>query len=282
MNTPMTALISLVKRINCFGLLFVNIFFLSAFAKIDRIDISDAADNKIMFVVFQYDAAGKNIGRDVYYADSTFIKHTSFQVDAANQITAEKSIDFDSNSTGSAALSTSGGILTMSVFDQFNLDQLGGPVTFSSADQKNFDVSQGGAVINKIKYTLGASGEFLRADVCDKNGATLFKAVANSTPIAGPNVLANGNRLRPTVRLISGRKFLVRCESTDISRLKLELFTYSGRRVAVILDKLIGRGSQSVRVDASVTTVSVGAGAYLVKLSINNVCVSNEPAFFER
>ena len=240
-----------------------------SFAGIDRLDIFDKDGNKLLFVTFQYDAGGKNIGRDVFAADSTFLRHTSFQTNSQGQITSESSADFDSNAVFSTAITTATGSSTFSVFDQFKLDQLGGPVTVSTPDSASYDIKQDGAVINKINYSV-SGGTIQRIDVLDNAGAPLYYAIPTQVSgIRQPPHLASLASPRLTA-LSNGRLKLV-CDLDKKSEVKVEFFSVSGRLISVPLKKQYDLGTHAILVDPSASCRNqIGYGAYLVRVSIDD------------
>jgi hypothetical protein len=239
------------------------------FARIDRLEIFDKADSKLLFVTFQYDAAGKNIGRDVFSADSTFMRHTSFQFNAQNQIIKESSINFDSNLVFYTNISSSGTSSTFSVFDQFNMDQIGGAISSSTSDQVTYNISQGGTVINKIKYTL-VNGSVQRIDVTDNTGAMLYYAVVPITPINLHPDHQFSDVQRPSVAPLGRGHFKITCHLIQPSQLTLEMFDLSGRRAAVVLNRHYGAGDHSIVADAFAPhQKTTGNGAYIVRLTID-------------
>ena len=246
------------------------VFASSGLARIDRIDVFDKADNKLLFVTFQYAAAKDSIiSRDVFTADSTFLRHTSFQLNAQNQIIKESSINFDSNLVFYTNINSSGTSSTFSVFDQFNVDQFGGAMSASASDQVSYDISQGGTVINKIKYTL-VNGSVQRIDISDNTGAMLYYALPFSTQ---PKVICPDQQIfarRPAVAALGRGHFKITCDLAQSSNLILDLFNISGRRAAVVLNKRYAAGAHSILADAGSTQLkTIGNGAYIVRLSID-------------
>jgi hypothetical protein len=241
------------------------------YAVVDRLVVFDNANNQLLFVKFLYDGTGKNIGRDVFTADSTFLRHTTFQSNAQGQITKETSTDFDSNMVFYTNLSTSGNASTFSVFDQFNVDQLGGAISTATSDQVSYDVTQGGAVINKIKYTLSGAA-VKQIDVYDNAGARLYYAMVYQTPLSQNPDLRPQVAVRPSVTSLGSGRFKVTCTLPQASTVTLELFDLSGRRSALALNKRYGAGMHAIAVDAAGghgDAKVIGDGAYIVLLSID-------------
>jgi hypothetical protein len=239
------------------------------FARIQRLDVYDKTDNKLMFVTFQYDAAGKNTVRDVFAADSTFLRHTSLQFNAQNQVIKESSINFDSALVFYTNISSSGTSSTFSVFDQFNLDQFGGAMSSSTSDQVTYTISQGGAAINKIKYTL-VGGSVQRIDVGDNNGVMLYYALTDSSQVGLRIARQPSAAQRPSVTALGKGHFKVFCNLLQPANLTLELFNISGRRAAVVMNKQFGPGAHSIKADAFASRPkTLSNGAYIVRLAID-------------
>ncbi|MDD5674737.1 MAG: hypothetical protein PHC61_11275, partial [Chitinivibrionales bacterium] len=126
-------------------------------ARIDRLDIFDKSDNFLLFVTFNYDAAGNAIGRSVFTADSTFLRSTTFQTSGTT--TKEASLDFNGNSLFTTTISApSGNNTAFSTVDQFGMDQFGGSMTYSSGPTNTFNINQNSALTCMEQYTFGADG----------------------------------------------------------------------------------------------------------------------------
>ncbi|HUI91792.1 MAG TPA: hypothetical protein VLX68_06035 [Chitinivibrionales bacterium] len=254
-NLSLTALMIIV----CQCMLF-------AAPRIDRIDLYDNADNHLLFVTFDYDASGKNTGRTVFTSDSTFLRHTTFQTNAGGDILKETSVDFDSNTAYYTSISPSASATTFSVFDQFGLDQLGGPVTYAAAGQNAFDLSQNGAALNRITYDTAADGGITRINVLDRSGDILYYAT-----VTGASAVLRGATghapVRPVLTLTNRGQCLVVFEVEKRSTVSLEIFTLSGRCVERLFSGQFAAGEYSFRIAHG--SVRLATGMYLFRLSIN-------------
>jgi hypothetical protein len=238
--------------------------------RIERIDLFDRSDNSLLFVTFDYDSTGKNIGRSVFASDSTFLRSTSF-VTSAGVITRENSIDFDGSPVFSTALSTQGGKTAFTVTDQFGLDQLGGAMSYTASSANNFDISQNNQVVYKEQYVFDANGALLRINVTDNAGALQYYGlVSGPTPLLPPPG-QKGALFAPELAARGGRLMLSLALSSE-SRVLVELFTPLGRRARVVLDKAVAAGAHAVAIDAlDARVATLGHGAYIVRLSINGL-----------
>lgn len=262
--------------------IFAPCFMLFATARIDRIDLFDKSDNHLLFVTFDYDSSGKNTGRSIFASDSTFLRHTSFQTNAAGDIVRETSLDFDSNTAYYTTLSASAGKTTFSVFDQFGLDQLGGAVSYSATGQTAFDLSQNSAVLNRIAYDTAADGGVTRINVLDKTGSLLYYAAVASASAVVQGAAAHVP-MRPGITLTNSGQCLVVFEVLKPSTVSLEMFTVSGRNAGRLFCRQFAAGTYSLRArpDAGVA-IRPATGIYLFRLSINGATAAVTRGMVER
>jgi hypothetical protein len=257
-------------------------FILFGAARIDRIDIYDKSDNHLLFVTFDYDAAGKNTGRSVFAGDSTFLRHTTFQTDVQGVVTKETSVDFDSNTVFSTTRNVSAGKTTFSVFDQFGLDQLGGAASYSVSGQNAYDVTQNGAVINRISYDTAGDGSLSRINVLDKTGSLLYyAAVTNATGVLQGNFSHVPGC--PGIYLVKGTRCAVTFQVSKRSLVSLEMFTVSGRNAGKLFCGQYTAGTYSFHVQLNAGgTARPAAGIYLFRLSIDGASAAVRTGMVER
>ena len=239
----------------------------SAQTRLDRLDFFDKASNPLFFVTFDYDAGGRNTGRTVYMSDSTFVQRTGFVSDAAGNRTRETSFNFNDDTSGYSLFANVNSTPAVLAYDQFGLDQLGGPVSWTTTDQVNFTVLQRGAAINKVKYLIDASGNLSRIEVLDNAGGLLYYAQPTAIAAALP-------RTRPahplSARIVSAESGVCRIFlSVDIpAQVRIDQFQLSGQRIAS-LNKRMGSGTHAL------PTTSPADGATMIKLLVNGSCVDS-------
>lgn len=261
---------------------FTPCFILFAASRIDRIDLYDNADNHLLFVTFDYDAGGKNTGRSIFASDSTFLRHTSFQTNTAGDIVKETSLDFDSNTAYYTTLSASAGKTTFSVFDQFGLDQLGGPVSYTAASQTAYDLSQNGALLNRITYDTASDGSLNRINVLDKTGSLLYYAIVTNATAALHGAAAHVP-VRPGITLTKSGHCLVVFQISKRSMVSLEMFTVSGKNAGKLFSRQFTPGTYSFRAQPDAGSATrPAAGIYLFRLSINGATAAVTRGMVER
>jgi hypothetical protein len=255
---------------------------LFAAPRIDRIDLYDNADNHLLFVTFDYDVSGKNTGRSIFASDSTFLRHTSFQTNTAGDIVRETSLDFDSNTAYYTTLSASAGKTTFSVFDQFGLDQLGGPVSYTAAGQAAFDLSQNSALLNRITYDTASDGSVTRINVLDKTGSVLYYAVVANAAGIFPGAVAQVP-VHPGITLTKSGQCLVVFQLSKRSMVSLEMFTVSGKNAGKLFCRQFAAGTYSFHTRPGAGGASrPAAGIYLFRLSINGATAAVTRGMIER
>lgn len=220
-----------------------------------------------MFVTFEYDAAGKNIGRSIFMADSTFVRSTTFENDAQGTRTKEKSINFDDLSTGYTVFGDDAGKSTISVFDQFGQDELGGRVSFAAAEANNYDIYQRNAVINKMRYTYDGQGNLTRIDVNDKTGGLLYYARPNAGSGISGKSIGNGAKTVTTVRALGKARYLVRAVLAEPGAVAVHLFSLTGRRSEAFVNEKRDVGTNDIVLDFA--THRIGAGVFILQVTID-------------
>lgn len=250
-------------------------------ARIDRLDMYDRADNHLLFVTFDYDGTGKCTGRSVFTSDSTFLRSTTFQVDGAGVVVKENSVDFKNDPLITTALSAQSGKTGFSVTDQFGFNQLGGPMSWSLSGQNTFEITQGMAVIYRVQYQYDAAGALARINVADQTGSQAFYAVVNANLASMDRSPARAERLL----FRGGHDGRVQASFTlaKSGRIVVEMYTPSGRRVAIVADRMYEAGTHAFTVNPfRADGMCFGDGAYILRMSVNGTTVRTCRYVFNR
>jgi hypothetical protein len=250
---------------------------------IERIDLFDQTDNHLLFVTFSYDALGRNTGRSVFNADSTFLQSTSFTSDAQGAVSRENSINFDSNSVSSTALSRSGGKTSFSVMDQFGLDMLGGAVSYPASTNHSYALSQGGAVLNTVRYQYADDGRLTRIEVLDAGASLVYYATVKTTILSATLAPSRELLRTPSLQMRGAGRFRLTFELRHSGRVSLEVFSLNGRRLAALVDRTFSAGRQTVSADLfDRQQPAISSGVYMLRLSINGKCLSTQRYVVQR
>jgi hypothetical protein len=240
---------------------------------IDRIDIFDNAENHLLFVTFEYDSAGNNTGRTVYASDSTFLRATQFTKDQSGNVTAENSVDYESNPLFTTRIIPQSSKTNFSIKDQFDMDFLGAQTSFEKNEAGEFAISQGGATLYKQKYEFASDGRLMRIDYTDPSGTLLYYATVTGS-IGTIHGAAHDlhTQFAPVIRTAAGGKLLASFTLTVPSNVTVELFTPAGR----LAEKTIGRSLAAGRRTLIVGCDKMfGAGTYIARISINDSPIFN-------
>lgn len=248
--------------------------FTFAASPVKRLDMFDEQDNHLMFVNFEYDTNGNHISRSVYMSDSTFKRKTIFENDAQGNRIKETSLDFNYDTILTTTLGNDGGKTSFSIIDQFGNDQLGGAVSYSESGEGNYDIFQGSSIINKMVYDSDAQGKVTKISVLDKDGLILYYAKVTYEEVGNIGVFGGKTGLAPAI-LTKGSKYLeLHFHLSTPARVECDLFSLSGRRVAILLNKRFAKGVYRETVRVASTVPVLAAGVYLVNLSINGKIVT--------
>ena len=238
---------------------------------VDRIDIYDNADNHMFFVTFDYDGAGNNIGRTVYASDSTFLRTTRLTMDAGGAVTAENSIDYDSNALFTTHITPQSGKTDFTVKDQFTMDILGGPMSYTKSAAGEYAVSQGGVNLYKQKYAYATDGSLTRIDYTDASGALLYYAkVTQRTSISFASGHGTVHKFIPVFRRAAGGKLMVSFTLSTPSDVTVELFSSTGRLWAKTVGKFLAAGRRTLTLPYN---SAFGGGAYITRISVDGKAV---------
>lgn len=249
---------------------------LHALPHVDRIDLFDKADNRLMFVTFHYDANDKNTSRCVYMADSTFVDSM-----AIVSTTKELVLNFNGDTTGTTTISSTGTSTSFSVFDIFplpgQLDWLGAPVSYSGS-AGTYELSQRGKPIYKMRYSTESSGN-LKIEVLDNSGSLLYYATCKSDSIPIRQRSAPFFK-QQAVRMLGSGKYLTTVNISYPSLVKLELYQLSGRLATVLLKTKLEPGRHTL---TAVIPHSMADNLYITRLSVDgeNVIGQINPRFAE-
>ena len=241
-------------------------------AQIKRMNIFDKTGNSLLFVEFDYDSSGNNVGRSIYTADSTFLRRTTF-VNESGKRSKEISFNFNNDTIGITKMSSINNNPGISVFDQFNLDQFGAPVSYSANGDNTFNVYQNGSVIYKMKYTFSSEGDLTRIEVLSTGNDLLYYTEIENAVKAVRKQLATSQ---------SEPKFLFRSDRGQISinlktesNLKICMYNISGQLVAVPFAKTLNQGQHTVyfKLDSPGAKIIAG-GLYIIRTYLNGQPVS--------
>lgn len=249
-------------------------------ARIDRVDIFDRAGNSLLFVEFEYDAEGKNTGRSVYASDSTFLRRTAFVNDNAGKRIREVSFDFNNDTIGRTDFSTIGNKPGISVFDQFNLDQFGAPVSYTASGEHSFDIYHNGSVVYKMKYVYDTGGDLSRIEVLSPQNELLYYASV-STPSSSVKGYTGGATVVPKITF-SANHFHLSADFNSVTDVKLCIYDLSGRLVSVPFSKRLKPGLFKGQFSIDEPGRRLPGGVYIARLYINDKASASTHRFINK
>lgn len=239
----------------------------SVSAQIDRMDIFDRADNRLLFVKFEYDKDGKNTGRSVYNSDSTFLRRTIFVIDKTGKTVREISFDFNNDTIIKTDFSTIDKKPGISVFDQFNFNQFGAPVSYASDGENNYDIYHNGSVIYRMKYLYDSNGELNRIDVLSTSNSLLYYAVVST-----PSGVVRRSRISlksvPKITF-SNNHCNITANLTAVTDLKVCIYNLSGQIVCVPFSRRLNPGILKEQFSVDDPSRKLPGSLYIATLYIN-------------
>jgi hypothetical protein len=235
-------------------------------------NIFDKAGNILLFVEFDYDSSGNNVGRSVYTADSTFLRRTVF-VNESGKRSKEISLNFNNDTIGITKISTINNNPGISVFDQFNLDQFGAPVSYSANGDNTYNVYQNGSVIYKMKYAFSPEGDLARVEVLSTGNDLLYYTEFENTVKTVRNQFL-GSQPEPRF-LFHGDRGQISIDLKTESNLKVCIYNISGQLVTIPFAKTLNQGQHTVdfKINSPGAKIIAG-GLYIIRTYINGQPVS--------
>jgi hypothetical protein len=266
-------------RLNAVGVLFLSSLTGAAHSTIAplRLDLFDASDNALMFVTFTYDLQDRNIMREVYMSDSTFIRKVLIMYDAAGNRSREISYNFNDDTVFVMTYQPGDPVTGFTLVDQFRMDQVGGAVSYSNADPLNFDLTyKSGASAAKVGYEQDGEGNLTRVNVTDASGGVQYYGIFTNG-IVGVNHQVSSTRgaLPAVVKMRGGALIDVQFNLRTAGNVRCELMTVSGRRASLLYSGNVkaGASTKRFRMDGH-GGASVASGIYLMVVSVDGVTVS--------
>ncbi len=242
---------------------------------VTRMDLFDKSGNNLLFVEFQYDSTGKNIGRSIFASDSTFLRSTAFTNDAAGKRTREQSFNFNNDTIGYTYFSSQNNKPTINVFDQFSLNQFGASVSYAPNGTNTYDIYHNGTVVYKMKYIYGSDGNKLdRIDILDNNNSALYYAALTYSVRAGNHPMID-KILQPDLKVSGGRM----CMSMTLgkeSQVKVCIYNLSGKLVAIPFQSNVKPGLQSVQFRIGLSDEKkLSSSLYIIRLYVDGLITAN-------
>ncbi|HON11298.1 MAG TPA: hypothetical protein PLE24_10560 [Chitinispirillaceae bacterium] len=250
------------------------LFSATLFAKpVQRVDLYDESGNHLMFVMFEYGPDGRDTARSVYMSDSTFVRRTVY---SKGSHTIETSFNFNNDTVFSTMLGTDGDKQSIVIRDQFGVDQLGSPVSFTATEPGHFDFFQNNALINKINYEKSGSGEYTRINVLDNSGSLQYYATLTYEGGSGSSLKSMKQVVKHSMRINGKGVVFLYFNLPHSSNIKCELISLSGRKAGVLVSEKIQKGPVSLSVSISKRLPGMADGVYLASLAVDGKRVIRE------
>lgn len=255
--------------------LFVFLTTFSYSVPVTRMDLFDKSGNNLLFVDFQYDSTGKNIGRSIYTSDSTFLRSTTFTNDAAGKRTREQSFNFNDDTIGYTLLSYQNNKPAINVFDQFNLDQFGASVSYSLNGSNTYDIYHNGTIVYKMKYIYGSDvNELNRIDVLDNSNSILYYATLTYA-VRADNRAKIDKILQPNLK-ISGDRIHMSMVLKKESQVRICIYNLSGKLAAVPFHSNIKPGLQYVQFRIGLPDErKLSSSLYIIRVYVDGLISAN-------
>jgi hypothetical protein len=242
--------------------------------RVDRIDFYDASDNHLLFINFEYDAAGANISQSTYTSDSTFIKRTVMQNGADGKKEKAVSFNFNQDTSFVTQFSYSSGKTEMTVKDQFGIDQLGGTVNYKQAGDNGFDFFQGSAFLNRISYEKDSEGK-TKIKILNTTGDLQYYATLKTSGPVHTQIKSFISQI-PTLRTKSCNLYEINFTVQKPTIAHCELISLSGRHIATLFNKVYTTGGAKEIVQLGGKTSHIANGIYLMSLTVDGQRVLKE------
>lgn len=232
-----------------------------------RVDFYDKSDNHLMFITFHYNNAGVFTGRTVYMADSTFKREVLVSTNDVGERT-ETSYDFNGDISFVTKVQSNATTANFTIHDQFNLDHVGGTVSYSKSDPLNYNLSYAdNSFASRISYSNDASGNLQRVNILDQTGTMQYYGIFSSTDVKVrvPHV---NNNINASIKMTVRNGIDVHLNLRVKSVVKCELATLNGKIACVLFDQEVPKGDFSRTIKTMQQEV-ISQGVYMLLLSVN-------------
>jgi hypothetical protein len=243
-----------------------------------RIDLYDGSDNHLMFITFKYDADGRNIGRTIYMADSTFMRDVAIMYDDNGRRISEISYNFNGDPiyTSNYVHSEDGTGFTLR--DQFGLDLAGDRVIYSNVNPSYVGLVYGksGDHAATVSYMRDSEGRPQRVDITNKNERDVYYGIFDYGTAIGDSRSGLGGGKLPLVSMrTQASRIAVAFNLRSSGEVRCELLTLSGRRAALLYNGRIPKGTFTYHFNPDRDAARLSSGVYLIKVSVNGTVVLN-------
>ncbi len=254
-----------------------------------RLDLYDAANNHLMYAIFHYDGTGRNNGRSVFMADSTFVRRAVIKYDEQGRRQYEISYNFNDDEVYTINYQHGAGVTSFGITDYFDMDFVGGMVTYTSgaADQVKYDLFyQDQTTATSMTYEKDGQGNLTKVTVTDPTDPTSSYVgvfTHGEVGVSQPEVRsAAAKGSQAVVRARGGSVIEVSFELPGAGDVRCELMSLSGRRAGVLFSGKLAQGphTRSFRLDGG--AAAVASGVYLLDVSVNGVTVSRSRYLHQR
>jgi hypothetical protein len=231
-----------------------------------------------MFVTFEYEAgSNRNIGRTIYMSDSTFIRRVQINYGGDGQRLNEVSYNFNNDTVFVTSYHNSATATNFSIVDQFNLDHVGGLVSYTNASPLEYNLlyaSTGTAAAN-MSYEQDASGNLTRVLIATPTNEMYAGIFTYGEVGVAHEVIEAKNRAPQALVKARGASLVdVDFNLANAGEVRCELITLSGRQAAVLYRGRLNKGSHTRSIRINSKQRAVANGVYLFVVSVNGVAVS--------
>ncbi len=247
-------------------------FAYSAPAQIKRLNLYDAQENYLMYVEYEYDKNGKDTAYSVYFSDGTFTRRVVIGRNASGFKEKETALNFTGDTVFKSTFNSNGTKTDVAIKDQFNVDQLGGPASYTkNALEYTFT---NGSYTHKIAYEYNTAGQMTKINIFGGDGKLAYFGLLDSSNVG---VFSPGSRQKAAYSSVSLRgseaiswKFTL----DRASKVKCEAMSLTGRRVAVLYSGSLPQGSHS-KIFRLGSSPYLTNGVFVAVMSIDGKPVAN-------
>jgi len=241
-----------------------------------RLDLFDASENKLMYIIFEYEG-GRNVSRTVYMADSTFVRRVMITRNADGVPTNEVSYNFNDDTSLVTSYQYTGGAAQVKIVDQFRMDQIGGTVNYSASDKPDYELTfkKTGALAAKVQYEKDSEGNLDKVTIVDKNGNVQYygKFTNDVVGVVQQSERRGQKGAQVIITPRGAQRLELQLDLDAAGDVRCELITLSGRCAAVLLTAQVKAGQQKLQLRFNGNERRVANGVYLLTVSINGKTV---------
>ncbi len=229
-----------------------------------QLNIYDCQGNMLMYVKFEYNSNGENIGRTVYNWQGYLLRRTEIKLED-EKVALENYLDGSGELRNKVTPSYKGTIKTSSIFDEFNTKLFETSYDTASPDN-SYDLSNAGRVL----FEYGIENKIRKISVLDTAGNPIHYATVQYNVLLNSDGPGVEESFISSLKLVSPGRVRLNFTLGLSQRAKAQLFNLQGNPVNEILNRRFQKGRHSFILEVLGNNAIIPNGIYILKFSLED------------